>query len=407
MYPQKQKKRSSFIICCILILNLILSVVSVYAAGETIALNGPNESANKVFTAENMFPGDEISQDYVLKISHKEDIDIMFKAKVLEGYIELPEVLKLKVAIQGVEEPLYDGLMKDMTDSVTYTLAGSQKSVTYRLTVYLETTVGNKSEIDPNGKRYQNKDLKAEFEWYYMPESSGGGSGGGGSGGSIKPSTGTTKLLRRAYVIGRPNNLFESDAPITRAETATIFARIFADYNEDNLISTETKFKDVADTEWFAKYISRCEDENIIFGYEGYFRPSENIARAEFAAICVRFFEKRSGSTISPEDISFTDFGSSHWAYDTIKKAYANGYISGYPDGTFRADNTITRAEAVTIVNRMLERIPDKEYIDNNLDKLIDFVDVRDNTYWAYYEIFEAANTHYIRFVNDFAKWVD
>jgi len=55
----------------------------------------------------------------------------------------------------------------------------------------------------------------------------------------------------------------------------------------------------------------------------------------------------------------------------------------------------------------MLERIPDKEYIDNNLHKLIDFIDVRDNTYWAYYEIFEAANTHYIRFVNDFAKWVD
>ena len=208
-------------------------------------------------------------------------------------------------------------------------------------------------------------------------------------------------------MIGRPNDLFEPDAPITRAETATIFARIFADYNEDNLISTDTKFKDVAETEWFAKYISRCEDENIIFGYEGYFRPSDNITRAEFAAICVRFFENRSGSVVQPVDISFTDFESSHWAYDTIKKACANGYVTGYPDGTLRADNIISRAEAVTIVNRMLERIPDKEYIDNNLHKLIDFIDVRDNTYWAYYEIFEAANTHYIRFVNNFAKWVD
>jgi len=396
MHPQKHIKRSSFIICCILILNLVLGITPVYAVGEPIVLNGPDESANKVFTTENMFPGDEVSQDYILNISHKENIDIMFKAEVQEGYEILAEVLKLKVTIPGVEESLYDGLMKDMPDSVTYTLPDSQKNVTYRLTVYLDTSVGN---------RYQNKSLKADFSWWYMPESSGGGGGAGG--GSIKPGTGTTKLLRRAYVIGRPNNLFEPESPIIRAEVATIFARLFADYNEDNLVSTDTSFKDVPETEWFAKYISRCEDENIIFGYESYFRPNDDITRAEFAAICVRFFENRSESTIIPKDIAFTDFDSSHWAYDTIKKAYANGYVAGYPDGTLRADSTITRAEAVTIVNRMLERIPDKEYIDNNLHKLIDFIDVRDNKYWAYYEIFEAANTHYIRFVNDFAKWVD
>ena len=395
MHQKKHIKSSSFIICCVFILNLVLSITPVYAAGDII-LNGPDESANKIFTAENMFPGDKIYKDYVLNISHKENIDIMFQAKVQEGYEILAEVLKLTVTIDGIEEPLYDGLMKDMSASCTYTLPSNKQNATYRLTVYLDTSVGN---------RYQNKDLKADFSWWYMPESSGGGGGTGG--GSIKPGAGTTKLLRRAYVIGRPNNLFEPEAPITRAETATIFARIFADYNEDNLVSTDTSFYDVTDTEWFAKYISRCEDENIIFGYEGNFRPSDNITRAEFAAICVRFFEKRSASTISPKDIAFTDFDSSHWAYDTIKKAYANGYVSGYPDGTLKADNTITRAEAVTIVNRMLERIPDKEYIDNNLHKLIDFIDVRDNTYWAYYEIFEAANTHYIRFVNDFAKWVD
>ncbi len=396
MHPQKHIKSYSFMICCILILNLVLEIMPVYAAGSSIVLNGPNESANKIFSAENMFPGDEISQDYVLNISHKENIDIMFKAEVLANSEKLAEVLKLRVEILGEEEPLYDELMKEMPDSVTYSLPGNRQSVTYRLTVYLETSVGND---------YQNKSLRADFSWWYMPESSGGG--GGGTGGSIKPGTGTTKLLRRAYVIGRPNDLFEPEAPITRAETATIFARIFADYNEDNLTSTKTTFKDVAESEWFAKYISRAEKGNIIFGYEGYFRPSDNITRAEFAAICVRFFEKRSGSPISPKDIAFTDFERSHWAYDTMKKAYANGYVTGYPDGSLKADNTITRAEAVTIVNRMLERIPDKEYIDNNLDKLIDFIDVRDNAYWAYYEIFEAANTHYIRFVNNFAKWVD
>lgn len=404
MHQQKHIKISSFIICLILMLNLIFGITPVYAAGDVIVLNGPDESANQVFRAENMFPGDVEYRDYILNISHKKedikDSNIMFKVNVLENSEDLAEVLKLKVEIQGEEEPLYNGLMIDMKSACAYTLPAGQSQVKYRLTVYLDTSVGNK---------YQNKSLQSDFTWWYMAESTGGGggTGGGGYGNPTKPTPENPKMLRRAYVIGRPNDYFRPEAPITRAETATIFARIFADYNEDNLISTDTKFKDVADTEWFAKYISRCEDENIIFGYNGHFRPSDNITRAEFAATCVRFFEKRSKSTIEPADISFTDFENSHWAYEVIKKAYANGYVSGYPDGTLRADNTITRAEAVTIVNRMLERIPDKEYIDNNLDKLIDFIDVRDNTYWAYYDIFEAANTHYIRFINDFAKWVD
>ena len=395
MQRQKHKKNYSFIICCIFILNLLVSAMPVYAAGETIVLDDPDKSEFQAFTLNNMFPGDAEYKDYELNISHKNNIDVVFNVHFREESAKLAEVLMLKVEIDNAEK--YNGLMKDL-GQLTYTLPAGQPKATYRLTVYLDTSVGNE---------YQNKELNADFEWYYTPESSGGGSGGGTGGGTIKPGAGTTKLLRRAYVIGRPNDLFEPEAPITRAETATIFARIFADYNEDNLTSTKTTFKDVAENEWFAKYISRAEKENIIFGYEGYFRPSENITRAEFAAICVRFFENRSESTISPKDIAFTDFDSSHWAYETIRKAYANGYVAGYPDGTLRADNPITRAEAVTIVNRMLERVPDKEYIDNNLHKLIDFVDVRDNTYWAYYEIFEAANTHYIRFVNDFAKWVD
>ncbi len=398
MYRKNYIKSASFFIGCILILHLVFGMAPVYAAKDTVILNGPNESANKIFTAENMFPGDKISREYVLNLSHKEDIDIIFEVDVHEGYAALAEVLKLKVEIPGEEAPLYDNLMKDMPDT-TYTLPARRQNVTYCLTVYLDTSVGN---------AYQNKELKADFSWSYIPESTGGGSGGDiGGGGTNRPGAETTKMLRRAYVIGRPNNYFEPEAPITRAETATIFARIFADYNEDNLIATKTKFLDVTDADWFAKYISCCEAKNIIFGYEGRFRPHDDITRAEFATICVRFFEKRSGSSITPRDIAFIDFESSHWAYDTMKKAHANGYVSGYPDGTLRADNTITRAEAVAIVNRMLERIPDKEYIDNNLDKLIDFIDVRDKKYWAYYEIFEAANTHYIRFVSGFAKWVD
>ncbi len=396
LHQQRHKKSSSLFICFVLILNMIFSITPVYAAGETIVLKHPDEGANLPFTATSMLPGDEISQNYVLNILHRENVEVQFRAKVHLGFEKLAEVLKLKITIDGVEK--YNGLMIDTPEFVTHILPAGQPSLTYGLTVYLDTSVGND---------YQNKKLKADFEWRYIPESQGGGGGAGGGGEKPPVDPGNTKLLRRAYVIGRPYDLFEPESPITRAEVATIFARIFADYDEENLISTETSFKDVEATEWYAKYISRCEDENIIYGYEDNFRPSENITRAELAAMCVRFYERRSGSNIPPKDISFTDFDSSHWAYDSIKKAYANGYVTGYPDGSLKADNVISRAETVTIVNRMLERIPDKEYIDNNLHKLIDFIDVRDNTYWAYYEIFEAANTHYIRFINDFAKWVD
>ena len=409
MYRQKRIKSFSFIICCIFILNLVLGITPSFAAENTIVLNDPDKSEFQAFTLDKMFPGDVEYRDYILNISHEEDIDIMFEVDILEtpetsedSKNPLTDVLKLKVEILGEEEPLYNGLMKDMPAACTYTLpANKDDEVTYRLTVSLDTSVND---------NYQNKTLKADFRWWYMLKSGDGTGDGSGSipgSSSGRPGSGTTKMLRRAYVIGRPNNNFEPEAPITRAETATIFARIFADYNENKLISTNTSFNDVTENDWFVKYISRLENENIIFGYNGAFRPNDDITRAEFAAICVRFFEKRSRRSIKPADISFTDFESSHWAYDGSKKAYANGYVTGYPDGTLRADNTITRAEAVTIVNRMLERIPDKEYIDNNLDKLIDFIDVRDKTYWAYYEIFEAANTHYIRFVNGSAKWVD
>jgi hypothetical protein len=122
--------------CCVIILNLISGIIPVYAAENAIVLNGPDESVNKLFTVENMFPGDVVSQKYILNISHRKKIDVMFKAKVMEGSEPLSEVLKLKITIDGVNEPLWDGLMKETPDPITYTLPADQKSLTYCLTVY-------------------------------------------------------------------------------------------------------------------------------------------------------------------------------------------------------------------------------------------------------------------------------
>lgn len=96
MHRQKHMRSYSFIICFVLVLNLVLCVAPVYAVGETIVLNGPEKSEVQTFTVDNMFPGDKISKDYVLNISHKENIEVMFKAEVLADSEKLAEVLKLK-----------------------------------------------------------------------------------------------------------------------------------------------------------------------------------------------------------------------------------------------------------------------------------------------------------------------
>lgn len=108
----------------------------------------------------------------------------------------------------------------------------------------------------------------------------------------------------------------------------------------------------------------------------------------------------------SKENI-FTDIDSSHWAAEHIYTAIAMDCIKGYSDGTFRPDNKITRAEVVTIVNRVTERNADENFIDENISDLLNFSDVKDKGYWAYYDIAEAANTHDALIINDVESWVE
>lgn len=214
------------------------------------------------------------------------------------------------------------------------------------------------------------------------------------------------RLLHRKYIAGYPDGTFKPENNMARSEVSAIFARILADYNEDNLTSTKTGFDDVSANDWCAKYIARLSTSGIIKGYgDGTFKPNNPITRAEFATICVRFFEGRTES-IKDAESDFTDVTNDHWAKDYIDKAAKKGFVTGYPDGSFKPDSYITRAEVVTVVNRMLSRYPDKKYIDKNVDKLTAFTDVTDNTHWAYYEIFEAANDHHTRLNKQTESWI-
>ena len=190
-----------------------------------------------------------------------------------------------------------------------------------------------------------------------------------------------------AYIIGyAEDGTVRPQANITRAEVATIFFRLLTDEARDQFWSTSNNFTDVAADAWYNNAISTMVNAGIIQGYEdGTFRPNANITRAEFAAIASRFMS----SGYDVEEDLFTDIAN-HWARDNINDAAMTKWINGYPDGTFLPDKAITRAEAVTLVNNVLQRKPDADHM---LDSMIKWPDNPESA-WYYEAIQEATNSH-------------
>lgn len=191
-----------------------------------------------------------------------------------------------------------------------------------------------------------------------------------------------------AYMVGYPDGMVHPEWQITRAETATIFFRMLTDESREDFWSQVNPYYDVLPEDWFNNAISTLTNAGILNGYpDGNFVPNGNITRAEFAAMAVRFFTDEKEDV---EEDAFPDIAD-HWANYEINLAYAKEIIEGYPDGTFKPDQEITRAEAVTIVNRVLERYPHKEHL---LEDMIVWPDNIDETMWYYEDIQEATNSH-------------
>lgn len=189
-----------------------------------------------------------------------------------------------------------------------------------------------------------------------------------------------------AYVIGYPDGNVHPQGNISRAETATIFFRLLKADTRDGNLTAENVFADVANGKWFNKAVSTMAKLGIVKGRSAEtFAPDAPITRAEFAAICARFNTKPTNTSNSFSDIS------GHWAEAEIERAVAFGWIAGYPDGTFRPDTYITRAEAMTMINRVLCRMPQDEK-----DLLSTMVVWPDNkpTDWHYLAVQEATNSH-------------
>jgi len=154
-----------------------------------------------------------------------------------------------------------------------------------------------------------------------------------------------------AYISGYPDSTIRPEKNISRAETAMIFYNLIVDSDKKNDEEKAPAFHDMRAEKWYSRAIGYLVDAKILSGYaDGSFRPDKPITRAEFAAIAARFSEPE-----LKRDPSFPDI-QGHWAYNGILSAYKNGWITGYPDGTFKPDKEIVRAEAIAIMNRMLER---------------------------------------------------
>ena len=189
-----------------------------------------------------------------------------------------------------------------------------------------------------------------------------------------------------AYVVGYSDGTVRPNANISRAEVATIFFRLLKEEVRDGNLTAENTFADVTDGQWHNKAISTMAKLGAVKGRNAEaFDPDAPITRAEFAAICARFNTKPTNTSNSFSDIS------GHWAEAEIERAVAFGWIAGYPDGTFRPDTYITRAEAMTMINRVLCRMPQDEK-----DLLRTMVVWPDNkpTDWHYLAVQEATNSH-------------
>lgn len=190
------------------------------------------------------------------------------------------------------------------------------------------------------------------------------------------------------YLIGYPDGNFGPNKGMTRAEAATMFTRLLRErpikwrhYNAG--------LNDIRPGDWYADTVGYAVQRGIVSGYpDGSFKPNKPITRAEFAAIASRFDALAQGNAIS-----FSDLAPSHWGYNAIRSAATKGWISGYPDNTFRPEQAITRAEVTAITNRMLNRHADLYWIDAHPSEVIRFGDVKRSD-WYFEPIMEATMGH-------------
>lgn len=234
--------------------------------------------------------------------------------------------------------------------------------------------------------------------------------GGGGGGFTIDKTRKYTKDIfgyehptHIRYINGYPDGSVQPEGDITREEITSILYRITNHEYEKPFVSTGNMFPDVKLDRWSTRDIEYMTDKGIVNGYpDGEFKPSRNLSRAEFAALVFRFAGIGESNIKNP----FTDLDETHWAYKEILALTSSGLIQGYPDGTYRPENNITRAEAMTVINKLLGRTPLENYV-----KSLGFNPYNDlyEDKWYYVTVLEATVTHnyWLDNMDNEYKWED
>ncbi|MDU2293006.1 MAG: S-layer homology domain-containing protein [Peptococcus niger] len=225
------------------------------------------------------------------------------------------------------------------------------------------------------------------------------GGSSGGSGGVLVPSTpkptpekpsegDLNKDDHYQYLIGYPDGTFAPNRGMTRAEVATMFTRLLKD-RPVKWLHYSSGLSDIYAGDWYADTVGYAVQKGIVSGYpDGTFKPNQPITRAEFASIASRFAQ-----LTDDQGISFIDLDASHWGYKAVRSAASHGWISGYPDGSFRPEKAISRAEVTSITNRMLNRYADLDWIDAHRAEVIRFSDVGRSD-WFFEPVMEATMGH-------------
>lgn len=270
-------------------------------------------------------------------------------------------------------------------------LKGDLKNMSYstkRITLYLDR---------PNISYYSAREPKVEYlgtRMAYADPDKGAGADiiniygkQSSSGDTVKVGPQLNRDDHVAYIMGYPDGTVQPEGEITRAEACTIFFRLLTDSSRDYYFSKTNDYTDVNAGDWFNNAISTLSNAGIVTGYnDGTFRPNQPITRGEMAKIIANFANLNKGTK------SFTDL-SGHWSKSYVELAAGNGWIAGYPDGSFRPDQKITRAETVTMINRVLERVPAKELRLLSRSIMLTFPDNNPGD-WYYIAIQEASNSH-------------
>ena len=344
-------------------------------------------------------------------------------AKTADGYIDeyIPAEKDTQYITLKAAHPLMYTLTYDVTGDLPegYTAPAKQTLVngsSYTVAAVPASVSGSKDGVNGTfsfngwkkddgtvltGEQQLTADLTLHGVWTFTKKSSGGG------GGSHKPTvtipddvpTGLNGDDHYAYIVGYPDSTVRPQNGITRAEVATIFFRLLTDETRNANSTKSNSYSDVAAGAWYNHAVSTLSAMGIVKGdSHGKFNPNAPITRAEFAAIAARFDDKANTTAVDFSDIA------SHWAKDEISAAANNGWINGYTDGTFRPNNKITRAEAMTLVNRVLKRLP--ETAEDLHNDMIKWSDNSDTSAWYYLAVQEATNSHYYDIKeNKHEKW--